>query len=68
MTQDEKWLCGALVATTGAPPTSPVDRTAARELAGHDALYNSTKRSDASNNKVKRAFNFERRRLEWLAQ
>jgi nucleoside-diphosphate-sugar epimerase len=48
----------------GAPPPPRIDIT---ESADEDAVYYGTKLRGASNEKAKRTFNFNPRRLEWLS-
>jgi 2-alkyl-3-oxoalkanoate reductase len=50
----------------GAPPPPRITEEQAQALAGEDAVYYGTKLRGASNQKAKKTFGFEPRRLEWL--
>ena len=50
----------------GAPPPPRITEEQARASAGEDAVYYGTKLRGASNQKAKKTFGFEPRRLEWL--
>jgi nucleoside-diphosphate-sugar epimerase len=52
----------------GAPPPPRLTEQEARQAVGEDALYYGTKLRGASNKKVKQAFSFRPRRLQWLDQ
>jgi nucleoside-diphosphate-sugar epimerase len=59
------WL-PAFARFVGAPPPPRITEAQARASAGEDAVYYATKLRGASNQKAKRTFGFEPRRLEWL--
>jgi len=59
------WL-PAFAQFVGAPPPPRITEEQARAAAGEDAVYYYTKLRGASNEKAKRTFGFEPRRLEWL--
>ena len=60
-----RWL-PAFARWLGAPPPLRISEQQAREAAGEDAVYYGTKLSGASNEKAKRTFGFQPRRLQWL--
>ena len=59
------WL-PAFARFVGAPPPPRITEEHARASAGEDAVYYGTKLRGASNQKAKKTFGFEPRRLEWL--
>ena len=59
------WL-PAFARFVGAPPPRRITEEQARASVGEDAVYYGTKLRGASNQKAKKAFGFEPRRLEWL--
>src|SRR5262245_15775830 len=59
------WL-PAFARIVGAPPPHRITAEQARASAGEDAVYYGTKLRGASNQKAKKTFGFEPRRLEWL--
>src|SRR5262245_33383035 len=59
------WL-PAFARFVGALPPPRITEEEARASAGEDAVYYATKLRGASNQKAKKAFGFEPRRLEWL--
>ncbi len=59
------WL-PAFARFVGAPPPPRITEEQARASAGEDAVYYATKLRGASNQKAKKTFGFEPRRLEWL--
>ena len=61
------WL-PAFARFVGAPPPPRITEEQARASAGEDAVYYGTKLRGASNQKAKKAFGFEPRRLEWLGR
>ena len=61
------WL-PAFARFVGAPPPPRITEEQARASAGEDAVYYGTKLRGASNQKAKKTFGFEPRRLEWLGR
>jgi nucleoside-diphosphate-sugar epimerase len=61
------WL-PAFARFVGAPPPPRITEEQARALVGEDAVYYGTKLRGASNQKAKKTFGFEPRRLEWLGR
>lgn len=61
------WL-PAFARFVGAPPPPRVPEEQARASAGEDSVYYGTKLRGASNQKAKKTFGFEPRRLEWLSR
>jgi 2-alkyl-3-oxoalkanoate reductase len=61
------WL-PAFARFVGAPPPPRMTEEQARASAGEDAVYYGTKLRGASNQKAKKTFGFEPRRLEWLGR
>ena len=61
------WL-PAFARFVGAPPPPRITEEQARASAGEDIVYYGTKLRGASNEKAKKAFGFEPRRLEWLGR
>ena len=61
------WL-PAFARFVGAPPPPRITEEQARASAGEDIVYYGTKLRGASNQKAKKAFGFEPRRLEWLGR
>jgi nucleoside-diphosphate-sugar epimerase len=61
------WL-PAFARFVGAPPPPRITVEQARASAGEDAVYYGTKLRGASNDKAKKTFGFEPRRLEWLGR
>jgi 2-alkyl-3-oxoalkanoate reductase len=61
------WL-PAFTRFVGAPPPPRITEEEARASVGEDALYYGTKLRGASNQKAKKTFGFEPRRLEWLGR
>src|SRR5262245_4332199 len=59
------WL-PAFARSVGAPPPPRITEEQARASAGEDIVYYGTKLRGASNQKAKKTFGFEPRRLEWL--
>jgi len=59
------WL-PAFARFVGAPPPHRITEEEARASVGEDAVYYGTKLRGASNQKAKKTFGFEPRRLEWL--
>jgi nucleoside-diphosphate-sugar epimerase len=62
-----RWL-PAFAGWVGAPPPPQLTEQEAREVHGEDAVYYGTKLVGASNDKAKRTFKFNPRRLQWLNQ
>ena len=61
------WL-PAFARFVGAPPPPRITEEQARASAGEDIVYYGTKLRGASNQKAKKTFGFEPRRLEWLGR
>jgi nucleoside-diphosphate-sugar epimerase len=61
------WL-PAFARFVGAPPLPRITEQQARAWTGEDAVYYGTKLRGASNQKAKKTFSFEPRRLEWLGR
>ncbi|HEX8200408.1 MAG TPA: NAD(P)-dependent oxidoreductase [Isosphaeraceae bacterium] len=61
------WL-PAFARFVGAPPPPRIPEEQARASAGEDAVYYGTKLRGATNQKAKKTFGFEPRRLEWLGR
>lgn len=61
------WL-PAFARFVGAPPPPRISEEQARASAGEDIVYYGTKLRGASNEKAKKTFAFEPRRLEWLSR
>src|SRR5262245_26354259 len=59
------WL-PAFARFVGAPPPPRISEEQARASAGEDVVYYGTRLRGASNQKAKKTFRFEPRRLEWL--
>src|SRR5215470_17697530 len=59
------WL-PAFARFVGAPPPPRITEEQARASVGEDAVYYGTKLRGASNQKARKTFGFEPRRLEWL--
>ena len=62
-----RWL-PAFAGWVGAPPPPQLTEQEARDVHGEDAVYYGTKLVGASNDKAKRTFKFNPRRLQWLNQ
>jgi nucleoside-diphosphate-sugar epimerase len=60
-----RWL-PAFARWLGAPPPPEITEEEARKAIGDDAVYYGTKLTGASNEKAKRTFAFQPRRLQWL--
>jgi 2-alkyl-3-oxoalkanoate reductase len=61
------WL-PAFARFVGAPPPPRITEEQARASVGEDIVYYGTKLRGASNQKAKKTFGFEPRRLEWLGR
>ncbi|HEY1246575.1 MAG TPA: NAD(P)-dependent oxidoreductase [Hyphomicrobiaceae bacterium] len=61
------WL-PAFARFVGAPPPPRITEEEARAAAGEDAVYYGTRLRGASNQKAKKTFGFQPRRLEWLGR
>ena len=61
------WL-PAFARFVGAPPPPRITEEEAQASAGEDIVYYGTKLRGASNQKAKKTFGFEPRRLEWLGR
>ena len=64
-TAQRAWL-PAFARAVGAPPPSQITEEEALAAFGPDTVYYATRLRGASNEKAKRALNFQPRRLEWL--